>query len=79
MATSTAHETPNSAVTALLSFVRLALVVAWIANVILVSATWMNAFDGGRMSQLLGPTALLAWILLLGWLGWRTQFRQRAS
>lgn len=79
MATSTVHETPSNAVAVLLSFVRLALVAAWIANVILVSATWLNALDGGRMPQLLGPTALLAWILLLGWLAWRTQFRRRAN
>jgi hypothetical protein len=73
------HETPGAGVSHLLSLVRLILVLAWIANVVLVSAAWLNAYHGGHMPKLLGPSALLGWILLLGWLGWRTQFQRRVN
>ncbi|MEZ0276038.1 MAG: hypothetical protein ACAH88_14115 [Roseimicrobium sp.] len=70
---------PSSGILNLLPLVRLALVAAWCANVVLVSAAWLNAYDGGHTAKLLGPSALLGWILLLGWLGWRWQFRQRVG
>jgi hypothetical protein len=78
MITSPHPEAPDSGISYFLPFIRLALVMAWIANVVLVSAVWLNAYDGGRAAKLLGPTALLSWIILVGWLGWRSQFQQRA-
>ncbi|RBP47306.1 hypothetical protein DES53_101103 [Roseimicrobium gellanilyticum] len=73
------HEVPSIGISHLLSFVRLSLIMAWVANVVLVSAAWLNAYHGGHTPKLLGPSALLGWIFLLGWLGWRTQFQRRTN
>lgn len=79
MITSSGHETAGAGTSHLLSFVRVTLVTVWIVNVVLIAAAWLNAYDGGHTPKLLGPSALLGWILLLGWLGWRTQFGRRPA
>jgi hypothetical protein len=79
MITSSEHPTTGHGISHLLSFVRLALVFAWMSNVVLIAAAWLNAYDGGHTPKLLGPSALLGWIFLLGWLGWRSQFGRRSA